>query len=74
MAQRWTLKEDYIVCKFVYEHDIYMSAQDRDCLALELKKNGFDRSKVAVNKRVDNYQILLTGHDAIYASCPVSKI
>ena len=64
MAQRWSLKEDYIVCKFVYEHDVFISAQDLHCLVLELKENGFDRGKVAVNKRVYNYQYLLTNREA----------
>ena len=74
MAQRWTLKEDYIVCKFVYEHDVFISAQDLHCLVSELKENGFDRGKVAVNKRVYNYQYLLTNREAIYATDQERKV
>ena len=64
MAKMWTLKEDYIVCKFVDKHDVFISAQDLNYLVMKLKDLGFDRSKGAVNKRVYDYQHLLTGQEA----------
>ena len=68
MAQRWSYREDYIVCKYVYEHDILISNQDQSNLMFVLKEQGYDRGHKAVSKRVYDYQFLLTGREAKYAN------
>ena len=76
MAERWSIKEDYIVCKFSYERNWeYISAQELHCLMLELKEAGFNsRSKTAVNKRVRDYQLLFSGKYSPYATEQVRTI
>ena len=66
--RRWSIIEDSIVCKVLYDNDIFISAQDMECLLLKLKEHNFDRSKESVTKRVHNYQYLLTGRQARYAT------
>ena len=65
---RWSIIEDSIVCKFLYDNDIFISDQDMENLILKLKEHNFERSKEAVSKRVHNYQYLLTGRQARYAT------
>lgn len=76
MANRWSLKEDYIVCKFSYENAWKcISTEGIHGLMLELKKAGFNtRSKLAVNKRVRDYQCLFCGDKAPYAVNQVRSI
>lgn len=64
MAQRWTFQEDYIVCKYVDEHDVFISDQDKHELMLILKEYGYDRSPEAVSRRVYDYRLLLTNRDS----------
>ena len=66
--RRWSIIEDSIVCKFLYDNDIFISAQDMELLLLKLKEHNFNRSKEAVSKRVHNYQYLLTDRQARYAT------
>lgn len=70
MAKRWSLKEDYIVCKFSYENAWKcISTEELHGLMLELKEAGFSsRSKAAVNKRVRDYQCLFCGEKSLYAT------
>ena len=68
VAKRWTYREDYIVCKYVDEHDVFISNQDKYELMLVLKGHGYDRSLEAVGKRVFDYQLLLTKRDSNYAN------
>ena len=68
MAQRWTYKEDYIVCKYVNEHDVFVSSQEIHNLVSALKEEGYERSYEAVSKRVYDYQFLLTGQNSKYAN------
>ncbi len=77
MAQRWSYKEDYIVCKYVYEHVVFISNQELYDLELVLKEQGYSRSHEAVSKRVYDYQFLLTGRDAKYANeqeCRIAEL
>ncbi len=67
MAQRWSFEEDYIVCQYVDEHDIFISSQEIDNIVIALKDKGYNRSREAVSKRVYDYQFLLTGREANYA-------
>ena len=57
---RWSWKEDYIVCKFSYEHAWkVVTVKQLNCLMLELQQQGFgQRSKLAVDKRARDYQCL----------------
>ena len=68
MAQRWSYREDYIVCKYVDEHDVFISDQELYNLTSILKDEGYERSTEAVSKRVCDYQFLLTGRDSKYAN------
>lgn len=68
MAQRWTYREDYIVCKYVDEHDVFVSEPEFNDLVLTLEEEGHERSLEAVRKRVYDYQLLLTGRDSKYAN------
>ena len=63
MAPRWTFKEDYTICKFVDEHDIFISSQEFSDLTVMLKELGFERSENAIFKRVRDFQYLLTGQN-----------
>lgn len=76
MAKRWSFKEDYIVCKFAYENAwLCIFEDDLDCLMLKLKEAGFSsRSKVAVNKRVRDYQCLFCDDRSPYATTQVLSI
>lgn len=66
--RRWSIIEDSIVCKFLYDNDIFISAQDMEFLLLKLKEHNFNRSKESVSKRVHNFQYLLTDRQARYAT------
>jgi hypothetical protein len=66
MAKRWTFKEDYIVCQYVDEHDIFISSRDLDSIVIMLKEQGYDRTRNSVTQRVYDYQKLLTGLKECY--------
>ena len=68
MARRWTYREDYIVCKYVDENDVFISEQEIYNLVLMLKEEGYERSCEAVSKRVYDYQFLLTRRESKYAN------
>ena len=68
MAQKWTYNEDYIVCKYVEEHDLFISNQEKHELMSILREHGYDRSLEAIRKRVLDYQFLLTKRDSNYAN------
>lgn len=66
MAERWSLKEDYIVCKYSYAHNWgCLSSEELHCLMSELKESGFaSRSLQAVDKRARDYRLLFSGYEA----------
>ena len=68
MSHRWSYREDYLVCKFVDNHDVFVSDQELYALVSILKENGYERSYEAVSKRVYDYKFLLTGRDSKYAN------
>lgn len=63
MANRWSFKEDYIVCKFAYENrSRCIFSEEIHPLMLELKETGFSsRSETAISRRVREYQYLFCG-------------
>lgn len=63
MANRWSFKEDYIVCKYSYEHVWKeLSTEELNCLMLKLKDAGFNsRSESAIKSRVHDFQMLFIG-------------
>ena len=73
MASKWTLHEDYIVCKYSYEHAWKsITAEQLNDVMLDLQKYGFySRSKIAVDKRIRNYQCLFCGLKSPYATSQV---
>ena len=76
MADRWSLREDYIVCKFAYEHVWEnISIELFDCLMSQLDEAGFSlRSNTAVNKRVRDYQLLFNGCELSHVSQQVRLV
>lgn len=76
MADRWSLREDYIVCKFAYEHAWEkISIELLDCLMSQLDEAGFSsRSNTAVNKRVRDYQLLFNGCELSHVSQQVRLV
>lgn len=76
MADRWSLREDYIVCKFAYEHTWEnISIELFDCLMSQLDEAGFSlRSNTAVNKRVREYQLLFNGCELSHVSQQVRLV
>lgn len=68
MAQKWTYKEDYIVCKFYLEHAQSWKENLESLMAL-LRENDFlSRDKGSVRMRVQNYESLHTGKGLSNAS------
>lgn len=68
MAQPWTFKEDYIVCKFYLEH-AQAWKENFEILMLLLRENDFSsRDKGSVRMRVQNYESLHTGKGLSNAS------
>ena len=70
MASKWTIQEDYIVCKYSYEHAWKsITVEQLNELMGQLENNGFvARSKIAVDKRVRDYQCLFRGMKSPYAT------
>ena len=61
MAQPWSFKEDYIVCKFYLEHAQSWKENFEHLMTL-LRDNDFsNRDKGSVRMRVQNYESLHTG-------------
>lgn len=61
MAQRWSLNEDIIVCKYCIENPWAYSSNDNiDNIAAKLEAAGFEvRSRSAIRKRAYAYELLL---------------
>ena len=76
MASRWTMREDYIVCKYAYERPWKVLTDEQyNELMSELQQQGFcARSKVAVDKRVRDYQLLFHGWPSPYATRQVLAV
>ena len=70
MAKQWTVKEDFITCKFVCDNqDRYLSAELLYNLRDELCAAEFEeRSIIALNKRASQYQSLFRGDEAPYTT------
>ena len=76
MAQRWSVKEDYIVCKYTYEKKAMALYEEGYAeLSLILKENGFPaRSQVAITKRVREYICLFLGEQSPYLNEQISSV
>ena len=61
MSRRWTLKEDFIVCKYCAENRwAFSSDVDMDILTDLLVQAGFtDRTRVAITARARDYELLI---------------
>jgi DNA-binding Xre family transcriptional regulator len=64
MAKRWSLNEDYIVCKYCVENRwAFTSDVDIEAMQSKLKKAGFsDRSARAIKIRARDYDYLTGGY------------
>ena len=64
MARRWSLDEDYIVCKYCVENRwAFTSEVDIEEMQSKLKKAGFpNRSARAIKTRARNYEYLIGGY------------
>ena len=59
MAKRWSFKEDYIVCKYSYEHRWKdLSSEELNFLMLKLKEDGFQMQYLSVGMSAD-YKIAI---------------
>lgn len=76
MAQRWTVKEDYIVCKFCQEQEYEdIECEVLDQLITRLEKAGFNsRSSTAIYKRAQTFTYLFRGWESPYATNQVLQI
>ena len=63
MAQRWSVNEDIIICKYCIENPwAYSSDTDIEGIATKLEVAGFiSRSKSAIKQRAYAYEILSEG-------------
>ena len=70
MAQRWSLEEDYIVCKYCVENRwAFSSDVEIDLIKSLLEEAGFStRSNIAIKNRARNYDYLISNVDAPYAT------
>lgn len=70
MAKRWTIEEDYIVCKYCMENRWAFSSDiDIEIMGDLLQKAGFSsRSKIAIKKRARNYEDLIANVLTPYAT------
>ena len=71
--KKWSLREDYIVCQYTYEH-IFKSdvVEPLHYLIQELQGQGFEpRSEVAIQKRIRNYLTLFEGKQSPYVTSQV---
>jgi DNA-binding Xre family transcriptional regulator len=70
MAKRWTIEEDYIVCKYCMENRWAFSSDiDIEIMGDLLQKAGFSsRSKIAIKKRSRNYDDLIAHIPTPYAT------
>ena len=68
MAERWSINEDIIVCKYcLVESWAYSSDYDIDCMTARLNEAGFaPRSRRAMRTRAYFYQALLMGWELSY--------
>lgn len=64
MAKRWSLNEDYIVCKYCVENRwAFSSDVDIEIIRSKLVKAGFpNRSNLAIKTRARNYDYLIGGY------------
>lgn len=76
MAQRWSINEDIIVCKYCIENPwAYSSDFDIENIADKIETAGFkSRSKRAIRQRAYAYEILLEGRQLPYASEQVVEV
>lgn len=76
MAQRWSINEDIIVCKYCIENPwAYSSDIDIENIADKIEAAGFkSRSKRAIRQRAYAYEILLEGRKLSYASEQVVEV
>ena len=76
MSNKWTIQEDFIVCKYSYEHAWKnITVEQLNELMGQLENYGFtSRSKIAVDKRARDYQCLFRGMKSPYATSQVISI
>lgn len=76
MAQRWSVNEDIIVCKYCKENPwAYSSDVDVEGIANKLETAGFSsRSKRAIRQRAYAYEILLEGRCLSCVTNQVKKV
>jgi len=69
MAQRWSLKEDLLVCRFCLEKEGKTIKNELlDELVERLSANGFERSKATVDVRAESYVRLLNDEEVSKAT------
>ena len=77
MAQRWSFKEDYIVCKYCVEQEYYRCLLDDEVAEImeRLREAGFtERSENIVLRRAKQYQELIWTGQSRYATQQVRDI
>ena len=77
MAQRWSFKEDYIICKYCVEQERYQWLGDKEASEMmeRLREAGFtERSENIVLRRARQYQELIWTGESCYATQQVREI
>lgn len=77
MAQRWSFKEDYIICKYCVEQEGYCWLGDKEVFEMmeRLREAGFTaRSENIVLRRAKQYQELIWTGESRYATQQVRDI
>lgn len=77
MAQRWSFKEDYIICKYCVEQERYRWLGDKEVAEImeRLRVEGFSaRSENMVLRRAKQYQELIWTGESRYATQQVRDI
>ena len=70
MAKRWSINEDYIVCKYCVENRwAYSSDVEIEWIKALLENAGFpSRSNMSIKRRARNYDYLIGGRDTFHAT------
>ena len=76
MAQRWSVKEDYIVCKYCHEHANGLLWEDelKELSGILVEQGSPQRSLVAISKRVREFSHLLLGEQSPYLNEQISSV
>ena len=76
MAQRWTINEDIILCRYCMDHPgAYIDINHVNLIARQLQEAGYElRSNRAIQHRAYAVEIVREGHQLPYASEQIAEV